>query len=277
MTETIMILAAGMSSRMKKSDSDELNKSKIEEANKKSKSLISFGKEGKPFIYFLLDNIIKAGYKNLILVVGKDYSDFEKSINKYQDSDQLNISFAIQKIPMDRVKPFGTADAVSQATIQFPNLKLESYCVCNSDNLYSVNALKLIRENDFENAVLAYDRDYLEFPPERVSSFSIMTMNLEMNLLNFIEKPTKEQVDQNLDENGKIRVSMNIFKFTGEYSSDFIINCPINPLRNEKELPSAIMNMITSSESYMRAIPIAEHVPDLTSKKDIAILEKFIN
>lgn len=277
MTETIMILAAGMSSRMKKSDSDELNKSKIEEANKKSKSLISFGKEGKPFIYFLLDNIIKAGYKNLILVVGKDYSDFEKSINKYKDSNQLKISFAIQKIPIDRVKPFGTADAVSQAIHQFPHLKSESYCVCNSDNLYSVNALKLIRENDFENAVLAYDRDSLEFPAERVSSFSIMTMNLEMNLLNFIEKPTKEQVNQNLDENGKIRVSMNIFKFTGKYSSDFIINCPINPLRNEKELPSAIMNMITSSESYMRAIPIAEHVPDLTSKKDIAILEKLIN
>ena len=277
MTQTIMILAAGMSSRMKKSESDDLNKSKIEEANKKSKSLISFGKDGKPFIYFLLDNIIKAGYKNLILVVGKDYSDFEKNINKYQDSDQLNISFAIQKIPMDRVKPFGTADAVSQAINQFPNLKLESYCVCNSDNLYSVNALKLIRENDFENAVLAYDRDYLEFPPERVTSFSIMTMNSEMNLLNFIEKPTKEQVNQNLDENGKIRVSMNIFKFTGKYSTDFIINCPINPLRNEKELPSAIMNMITSSESYLKGIPIAEHVPDLTSKKDIAILEKLIN
>ena len=48
-----MILAAGMSSRMKKSESDELNKSKIDEANKKSKSLISFGKDDKPFIYFL--------------------------------------------------------------------------------------------------------------------------------------------------------------------------------------------------------------------------------
>ena len=91
-----MILAAGMSSRMKKSESDELNKSKIDEANKKSKSLISFGKDDKPFIYFLLDNIIKAGYKNLILVVGKDYSDFEQNINKYKGSNHLKISFAIR-------------------------------------------------------------------------------------------------------------------------------------------------------------------------------------
>ena len=103
MTETIMILAAGMSSRMKKSESDELNKSKIDEANKKSKSLISFGKDDKPFIYFLLDNIIKAGYKNLILVVGKDYSDFEQNINKYKGSNRLKISFAIQKIPSDEL------------------------------------------------------------------------------------------------------------------------------------------------------------------------------
>ena len=37
------------------------------------------------------------------------------------------------------------------------------------------------------------------------------------------------------------------------------------------------MNMITTSESYMKAVPIAEQVTDLTSKKDIAILEKLIN
>ena len=53
------------------------------------------------------------------------------------------------------VEVFGTADAVAQAIDQFPYLKSESYCVCNSDNLYSVNALKLIRENDFENAFRA--------------------------------------------------------------------------------------------------------------------------
>ena len=44
----------------------------------------------------------------------------------------------------------------------------------------------------------------------------------------------------------------------------------------KKELPSAIMNMITSFRILMKAVPIAEHVPDLTSKKDIAILEKLI-
>ena len=47
-------------------------------------------------------------------------------------------------------------------------------------------------------------------------------------------------------------------------------------MRNEKELPSAIVNMISNDSLYMKGIPIAEHVPDLTSKSDIQIIQKLI-
>ena len=274
MAKTIVILAAGMSSRMKKSIDSDIDDSKADEANKKSKSLITFG--DKPFIYFLLKNIVEAGFENVIMVVGKDFDDFKKQLDNLNFNNKLKIEYAIQKIPKDRVKPFGTADAVFQTMDQIEILKDSSFCVCNSDNLYSSSSLRLIRENDFENAVLAYDRDSLNFPKERVSSFSILMTDDNFNLLNFIEKPTQEQVDQNLDSNGKIRVSMNIFKFNGLQAFDFIKNCPINPIRNEKELPSAIVNMINENDLYMKGIPIAEHVPDLTSKADINIIQKLI-
>ena len=274
MTKTIVILAAGMSSRMKKSIDSDIPDSKADEANKKSKSLITFG--DKPFIYFLLKNIVEAGFENVIMVVGKDFDDFKKQLDNLNFNNKLKIDYAIQKIPKDRVKPFGTADAVFQTMDQIEILKNSSFCVCNSDNLYSTNSLRTIRENAYENAVLAYDRDSLNFPKERVSSFSILMTDDNFNLLNFIEKPTQEQVDQNLDSNGKIRVSMNIFKFNGLQAFDFIKNCPINPIRNEKELPSAIVNMINENDLYMKGIPIAEHVPDLTSKADINIIQKLI-
>ena len=274
MTKTIVILAAGMSSRMKKSIDSDIDDSKADEANKKSKSLITFG--DKPFIYFLLKNIVEAGFENVIMVVGKDFDDFKKQLDNLNFNNKLKIEYAIQKIPKDRVKPFGTADAVFQTMDQIEILKNSSFCVCNSDNLYSTNSLKTIRENAYDNAVLAYDRDSLNFPKERVSSFSILMTDDNFNLLNFIEKPTQEQVDQNLDSNGKIRVSMNIFKFNGTQAFDFIKNCPINPIRNEKELPSAIVNMINENDLYMKGIPIAEHVPDLTSKADINIIQKLI-
>ena len=274
MTKTIVILAAGMSSRMKKSIDSDIDDSKADEANKKSKSLITFG--DKPFIYFLLKNIVEAGFENVIMVVGKDFDDFKKQLDNLNFNNKLKIDYAIQNIPKDRVKPFGTADAVFQTMDQIEILKNSSFCVCNSDNLYSTNSLRTIRENAYENAVLAYDRDSLNFPKERVSSFSILMTDDNFNLLNFIEKPTQEQVDQNLDSNGKIRVSMNIFKFNGLQAFDFIKNCPINPIRNEKELPSAIVNMINENDLYMKGIPIAEHVPDLTSKADINIIQKLI-
>tara|TARA_X000000950_G_scaffold234648_1_gene284699 strand:+ start:282 stop:1112 length:831 start_codon:yes stop_codon:yes gene_type:complete len=274
MTKTIVILAAGMSSRMKKSIDSDIDDSKADEANKKSKSLITFG--DKPFIYFLLKNIVEAGFENVIMVVGKDFDDFKKQLDNLNFNNKLKIEYAIQKIPKDRVKPFGTADAVFQTMDQIEILKNSSFCVCNSDNLYSTNSLRTIRKNAYENAVLAYDRDSLNFPKERVSSFSILMTDDNFNLLNFIEKPTQEQVDQNLDSNGKIRVSMNIFKFNGLQAFDFIKNCPINPIRNEKELPSAIVNMINENDLYMKGIPIAEHVPDLTSKADINIIQKLI-
>ena len=275
MTKTIVVLAAGMSSRMKKSVDSNIDSSKANEANNKSKSLITFG--NKPFIYFLLKNILDAGFETVIMVVGKDFEDFKNQIDELKLTPKIEVKYAIQKIPVDRVKPFGTADAVSQTMQQLPELQKTSFCVCNSDNLYSASSLKLIRENSFENAVLAYDRDSLDFPKERVSSFSILMMDAEFNLVNFIEKPTPEQVSENLDENGKIRVSMNIFKFNGNQSFDFIKNCPINPIRNEKELPSALVNMISEDGLYMRGIPIAEHVPDLTSKADINTIQKLID
>ena len=275
MTKTIVVLAAGMSSRMKKSVDSNIDDSKANEANNKSKSLITFG--NKPFIYFLLKNILDAGFETVIMVVGKDFQDFKNQIDELKLPSKIEVKYAIQKIPIDRVKPFGTADAVSQTMQQLPELQKTSFCVCNSDNLYSTSSFKLIRENSFENAVLAYDRDSLDFPKERVSSFSILMMDTEFNLVNFIEKPTPEQVSENLDENGKIRVSMNIFKFNGNQSFDFIKNCPINPIRNEKELPSALVNMISEDGLYMRGIPIAEHVPDLTSKSDINTIQKLID
>ena len=275
MTKTIVVLAAGMSSRMKKSVDSNIDSIKANEANNKSKSLITFG--NKPFIYFLLKNILDAGFETVIMVVGKDFQDFKNQIDELKLPSKIEVKYAIQKIPNDRVKPFGTADAVSQTMQQLPELQKTSFCVCNSDNLYSTSSLKLIRENSFENAVLAYDRDSLDFPKERVSSFSILMMDAEFNLVNFIEKPTPEQVSENIDENGKIRVSMNIFKFNGNQSFDFIKNCPINPIRNEKELPSALVNMISEDGLYMRGIPIAEHVPDLTSKADINTIQKLID
>jgi ADP-glucose pyrophosphorylase len=163
-----------------------------------------------------------------------------------------------------------------QALAQFPELQHEAFTVCNSDNLYSVEALQALLTCKDANAFINYNRDGLLFPMEKIERFALTLVDEKSHLEAIIEKPCKNKVNHYKDAEGKFRVSMNVFKFTGTEIYSFLKNCPIDPIRNEKELPTAVLNMIHESSSRIKGIPFTEHVPDLTSKEDIAIMKDYI-
>ena len=66
MTDNIIIMAGGASSRMKKSIDEKLAPEKIVQANQLSKGLIKFG--GKPFLTYLMENILNAAFKNVFII-----------------------------------------------------------------------------------------------------------------------------------------------------------------------------------------------------------------
>ncbi|MBT5012619.1 MAG: nucleotidyltransferase [Flavobacteriaceae bacterium] len=275
MTDSIIIMAAGASSRMKKPiNNSKLSNAQIEAANSKSKVLIEFGREKKPFISYLISNIIQSGFKK-IYIVTSEKADFFRNNFKIE-SKEVIINFSIQYISKARVKPLGTADAVLQTLDQFPLLKSISFCVCNGDNLYSAQSLFKIRKSKAINAFIAYDRDGLNFSKDRISSFAIAKMDNNNFLIDIIEKPELEIINKSLDKTGKIRVSMNLFKFNGNQSFNFFKNCPINDSRNEKEIPDVLKNMISEDSKSVLGIPISDSVLDLTSKTDILELEKYL-
>ena len=277
MNETLVILAAGLSSRMKKSiSSKEISSEAIEQANQISKGLIALGESKRPLLDYLINNARISGYKSIYLIVGEDSKLFKTTYSNNPNFSDLSISFATQYIPDGRVKPLGTADALLQAMDQYPQLKKISFSVCNSDNLYSVNALTKLRENPETNSFIAYDAKYLKFPENRLSSFAVTILDNENKLLNIIEKPRKEEIHSFRDKKGVIRVSMNIFSFKGDQLFKYVKSCPIHKERNEKELPIAVLNMIKDFPGSMQGIPMAEHVPDLTSKDDIVEIEKYL-
>ncbi len=279
MDDNLIILAAGASSRMKQqmSTNTSLTNKELQQANKRSKALISIDASGRPLLDYVLYNAKKAGYKNIYIVTQKENELFK---SMYHDNDRflgMTIRFAIQYIPKNREKPFGTADALYQTLEQYPELKNSYFTVCNSDNLYSVKAFQLLRENKTSpNALISYDRDALLFSEERISKFALMLFNKGKYLNDIIEKPPLEQIHYFKDSTGKLRVSMNIFKFDGSMFFKYLKNCPVHPERNEKELPTALMNMIKEHPTSTIGIPISEHVPDLTSKEDILILKEYI-
>jgi glucose-1-phosphate adenylyltransferase len=259
--------------------SKNLNIKDAEQANNRSKSLIGVGKDNRPLMDYLLYNAKKAGYKNVYIVINKNGALFKKfygSNAKNNNFKGLNISFPIQTIPEYREKPFGTADAVLQTLEQFPKLKLEQFTVCNSDNLYSIKALRLLRKSLNKNALISYDRDHLQFSQDKIYSFAIMNLDNNNYLKNIIEKPTNEEAENYKDKDGKIRVSMNIFKLDGPTIFKHLKNCPTNPKRDEKELPTVVINSINENPTSFLTIPLSEHVADLTAKDDIKIVKKFI-
>ncbi|MCL6265453.1 sugar phosphate nucleotidyltransferase [Flagellimonas myxillae] len=277
----LVILAGGASSRMKKTAKPEagLSNEDIKQANERSKGLISVGQEGRPMMDYVLYNAKRAGYENIYIVIGEQgnlFREYYGSKDKDNPWNGLKISFAIQFIPEGRVKPFGTADALFQAVEQFPELNSVPYSVCNSDNLYSVEALAALRTTESPNAFIGYDRDAMLFPMERISRFALAKLDGDGHLLEIVEKPSEDMVEQFRDASGKLRVSMNAFKFQGEMLYPYLKNCPVNEERNEKELPTAFLNMLKDHPLTAIGIPFSEHVPDLTAKEDIVAVKEFL-
>ena len=177
--KNLIILAGGASSRMKKPEASSkgLTQDEIDQANQRSKGLITVGAEGRPMMDYVLYNAKKAGYSNIYIVIGENgklFREYYGNESKNNSFHGLSISFAVQYIPEGRKKPFGTADALFQAVEQFPELNEDYYSVCNSDNLYSVEALEALRNTDVPNAFIGYDRDAMEFPSERISRFALV-------------------------------------------------------------------------------------------------------
>ncbi len=280
MCDTIIILAGGASSRMKKeTTAGHITQKDIAQANTRNKGLIEVGEEKLPFLHYLLYNIKQAGHTNVFIVIGQNDQLFPAVYGRKKAQNEFNglsISFVRQYIPKDRDKPLGTADALFQAMEQYPELKASSFLVCNCDNLYSVKALLALNNPKYKNALLGYDSEGLHYEQEKIERFALMKLDAQNRLVSILEKPRSSQVKDYRDGQGKLRVSMNIFKFDGQQIYPFLRDCPLHSERNEKELPTALLNMVTDFPESVVVIPICEHVIDLTSKEDIAIVNDHL-
>jgi dTDP-glucose pyrophosphorylase len=121
--------------------------------------------------------------------------------------------------------------------------------------------------------MIAYKFDCLDFDNERLKGFAILDI-VDSFLNKIIEKPDQETI--NLFKSKGLYVSMNIFSFFGDQVYTFFKDCPLNPIRNEKEISVALQNMIKSSKHKMKVYHLCERVPDMTYKKDISRISDYI-
>jgi glucose-1-phosphate adenylyltransferase len=305
----IVILAGGISSRMRKPLPPGVNLPlELEkDANEKAKSMIGLGKHSRPFLDYVLYEVKKAGYQEVIIVIGERDVSIKKYYGEKERENEflgLKISYALQKIPPGRTKPLGTADALLCALTQYPEWHGSKFTVINSDNLYSAKALRALLETKAENALIDYARDSLKFPLERLTQFAVTIKNREGYLIDIIEKPTLQEIEYAKGQDGVLRVSMNIWCNQYDLILPFLKSVKEHPIRQEKELPTAELNMSYQSifrislrdfltknlflrrfvrflvkrepKYLIKCIPWQEHVPDLTTKADILPTKEFL-
>ena len=96
------------------------------EADKKAKAMISVGGGNRPFMDYLMFNAGKAGYSDIVVVVGENDTSVRAHYGPLDRGNAfhgLSVSYAVQRIPEGRKKPLGTADALLQALQSRPDWK----------------------------------------------------------------------------------------------------------------------------------------------------------
>lgn len=270
MIKKAVILAGGLGTRMQKTtDEVDLDKETKEIADKGLKGLVPIGLLKRSFLDYSLSRLIKSGYRQICFVINPQNEEFK---NYYQTLKktlpQIKFFLAFQK------KPLGTANATlsSQSFV-----KNDSFVVLNSDNLYSINVLKTLREFKENICYLpAYDRERLEklsnIEPEKIKKWAVMDID-KNNYLKKIVEGAKCQEDFAI--NGRVLISMNIFRFTPEI---FVAcrNIKPHPIRKEYELASAIQYGIDNLKMRFKTFYVNEGVLDLTLKSDIPFVQKIL-
>lgn len=269
-----------MSSRMKKNleGNSNLDSKLIEQANTLPKSMIGLGKDGRPFLDYVLYNASVAGVKEVVLLLNPKDTVSQPHYEKLMQEGKswgLQIGFARQLIPEGREKPLGTTDAIEQALNQFSAWKSSRFIVCNGDNLYPVKAFELLLDETYPNAMLDWDTD--GYDEARVRNCAIIKKNSVGYLIDLLEKPNDEEWAEIQQTMPRIGISWNIFAFTSVDLIPFLEKTPLHPVRNEKEIPVTVRMWANENPKGIYTIQIADVLPDLTSKSDIAEVQALLN
>ena len=256
-TRKAVIMARGLGTRMRADDGTKLEDSQVGAASAGTKGLIDVG---RPFLDYVISALVKAGIKEVCLVIGPE----QQAFRDYYDSlatKKVTISYTVQE------KPLGTADAVAAAK----DFLTEGALVLNSDNYYPVGALKALAQTD-GTATVGFDRDGLvansNIPADRIAAFAIMATE-DGHLRDIVEKPTAQQ----LQELPGAPVSMNCWRFTPQVITA-CANISPSP-RGEYEVVDAVRYLIEQGEQ-VTVVPSKEGVLDMSSRRDIAAVKEAL-
>jgi dTDP-glucose pyrophosphorylase len=215
----------------------------------------------------VLSGLADAGIREVCVVVGPGENPVRQRYAALP-MRRIAVRFAVQESPR------GTADAALAAEGFAAG---GDFLLANADNYYPVVAYRALRALS-EPGLPVFERDTLRrrgnVPAERVARYATLSVRKDGYLARIDEKPGAEAVDALEAENRPVLVSMNLWRF----SSGIFEACrrvPVSP-RGERELPQAVQLGIDALGLRFRAVPCAEGVLDLSTRADVASVERAL-
>lgn len=248
----VVIAAAGQGTRM------------LALSNDKSKHLICVN--DKPFLAYLMDQLVKAGYSDIVLVVGfkkELMEDFTKDYLLKQNSVKIQI-IDQHEILGPKEKEYGTACPIKCVK---GIVKDESFIYVYGDNLFSVKDLKSMNMDDKFCYIAGLKQEHPEkygvlIAPPRTGSRR-GGKDDEVFLEEIIEKPKKFV--------GNL-INAGLYKFTSEVFEkiDSIQKSP----RGEYEITDVIS--LLAKEKRVKIKKIKDYWHDFGNPEDVEKLSNFI-
>jgi len=244
MISKVVIAAAGQGTRM------------LELSKDKSKHLIEV--KDRPFLAYVLDRLISAGYYDIVLVVGfgaQLMEEFAKNYISPKNSEKLKIETVDQhEILGPKPKIYGTACPLICVKDKVGN---ENFIYLYGDNLFSERDLRSMNIDDN----FCYIAGLKHENPEK---YGVLIRNGEDFLEKIIEKP-KEFVGD--------LINAGLYKFTPDVFEklDKIEKSP----RGEYEVTDAIS--LLAKEKKVKIKQIEDYWLDFGNPSDIEKVEKFLN
>lgn len=179
----------------------------------------------KPIIYYCLNNIIKAGIKDIGIVISPDTGESViESVKQWNKNKSANITFILQE------EPLGLAHAVK---ISRDFLKDDAFIMYLGDNLIKENIIKLVEEFNFSS------NDSLILLKEVKNPEMFGVAHIENNKITVLEEKP-ENPESNLALVGVYLFNSNIHAAIGNI---------VPSKRGELEITEAIQYLINNSYS----------------------------
>lgn len=237
MIKKVLISAAGRGTRM------------LDLAKDKPKHLIEVN--NKPFLYYLLKNLKKAGFIEIVMVVGYKKEFMEKFFSQHQKEFNIKLVNQFEILGDQR---YGTACPL-ECVKDF--LGTDSFLSVYGDNLYSVEDLMNFNIDDNFTYVAG-------LPHPEPQNYGVLQLAADGTLKKIIEKP-REFVG-NLINTG-------LYKFTPEVFN-YLNKITLSP-RGEYELTDVINLM--AADKKVKSIDLRGVWLDFGKPTDILKVEEYLN